>query len=670
MDQRKAQEAEALAARSESLYRGGKLAEAETALRKLVGLLPHHPMAHYNLARVLKDRGKTEAAATALHKALTLAPAMLEGWLNLGALLGATGRSAEAAEAFERGLWFHPQSWQLLTGLAHARINQGRRREAEDLLRRSLTLAPDAAATLTNLGSLMADFGSLAEAAMLFERALGSAPAMTEALLGAGHVARKQGDIGSAIGFYERAAAARPDDVAIRARLTEARLGQCDWRDVESLRTTLIEPALKEPGIIGPLMALCLPLAQPPKELLTFARLRSEHVAAEVAPLKSRVRPAAPGPRERLTIGYLSADFHDHPTSHLMRGMFPAHDRSRFKIACLALEPDDGSEYRRFIRQHSDVFIELGPLDDIDAAQAIVAAGIDILVDINVHTRGNRLQLTALRPAPVTVNWLGLPGSSGAAFMDWALVDAVTAPPDHQSDFCERLAILPHCYQPNDRDQAIAETAPSREECGLPEGAFVFCCFNQAFKIEPVMFGCWMRILNRVPGSVLWLLGGSPGMIANLRREAGARGVNPSRLVFAARQPKALHLARHVHADLFLDTLFYNAHTTAADSLWAGVPVLSCPGRAFASRVAASLLTNVGLPELICPDLAAYEDKAVELASDTSILTGLKARLAANRPTAPLFDTPGFVRDIERAFEAIWREACAGRRPRRLEVGA
>ncbi len=664
----KAQDIEALATRSETLYRAGQLAEAEAACRKLAGLLPDNPMVHYNLARVLKDRRKTDAAATALRKALALAPAMAEGWLNLGTLLGESGRWTEAAQAFERGLAAKPDSWQLLTSLGRVRVTQGFRKDAEELLRRSLALAPHAAPTLTNLANLLSDAGAMAEATWLFDQALAAAPAMPEALLGAGHAARKLGEIGAAIGFYQRAAAARPQDLAIRARLAEARLGVCDWQDVAGLRHDLIEPALKTPGAVGPLMALTFPLALSPKELLVFARQRAEAIQAEVTPLKAGIRTPRPGPRQRLTIGYLSADFHDHPTTHLMRGMFTAHDRDRFKVATLALEPDDGSDYRRFVQDNSDVFLELGPLDTADAAQAIMAAGVDILVDINVHTRGNRLQLTALRPAPVTVNWLGLPGSSGAAAMDWALVDSVTCPPGFEADFCERLAVLPHCYQPNDRDQIIAEPAPSRVECSLPDGAFVFCCFNQAFKIEPVMFGRWMRILDRVPGSVLWLLGGSPEMVANLRREAEARGVAPERLIFATRLAKDRHLARHRHADLFLDTLFYNAHTTASDALWAGVPVITAPGRNFAARVAASLLVNVGLDDLICPDLDAYEELAVRLATQPDELAGIKARLAANRATAPLFDTNGFVRDLERAYEMMWAEACAGRKTRRLEV--
>ena len=662
------QEIEALAARAESLYQAGQLAEAESACRKLVGMLPNHPMVQYNLARILKDRGKVDAAAAALKKALALAPAMAEGWLNLGTLLGEQGRWSEAAEAFERGLAANPGSWQLMTSLGRVRITQGRKREAEDLLRRSLSLAPKAPPTLVNLANLLSESGAMAEAVALFDQALALAPTMAEALLGAGHAARKLGHAGKSIAFYQRAAAARPQDLAIGARLAEAKLGVCDWSGIERLRGDLIEPALKTPGAVGPLMALTFPLALEPEHLLAFARQRADAIAAEVAPLKGRIRSPRPGPRPRLTIGYLSADFHDHPTTHLMRGMFAAHDRSRFKIVALALEPDDGSHYRRLVKEQSDQFLELGPLDTLEAAQAIMAAGVDILVDINVHTRGNRLQLTALRPAPVTVNWLGLPGSSGAAFMDWALVDAVTCPPGNEDDFCERLAVLPHCYQPNDRDQLISETGPDRGQCGLPDPGFVFCCFNQAYKIEPVMFSRWMRILDRVAGSVLWMLAGSPEMMDNLRREAEARGVNPDRLVFAGRLPKDQHLARHRHADLFLDTLFYNAHTTASDALWAGVPVMTAPGRAFASRVAASLLTNLGLPDLICPDLDAYEALAVRLATCPEELAAVRTRLAANRLTQPLFLTAGFVADLERAYEAIWVEACSGRKAKRLEI--
>ncbi|MEO0034712.1 MAG: hypothetical protein RLZZ501_735 [Pseudomonadota bacterium] len=665
------QRAQALAEQAEASYRAGRLAEAEAACRRLVVLLPDHPMTHYNLARVLKDRAKPEAAIVALRKAVARAPGMAEAWLNLGGLLADAARWDEAGGAFERGLAARADFWPLLAGMARVALAHGRRAEAEDWFRRALALAPDTPPLLLNLGNLLLETERVEAASDCFARALALAPTLVEALLGAGHVARRRGDDDGAIGFYARAAAVRPDDPAILARLAEARLGQCDWAGIEALRASLIEPALaRRDDPIGPMLALSLPLPFRAAEQLTIARRRAERVAAEARALAPRPRPAPPGPRPVLTIGYLSADFHDHPTTHLMRGLFAAHDRSRVRVAALSLGPDDGSAYRRAVRDHADLFLDLARLDTPTAAARIVEAGIDILVDINVHTRGNRLALTALRPAPVTANWLGLPGSSGAGFIDWAIVDRVVAPPGAEAGFSESLLVLPHCYQPNDRAQEIAPDLPDRAACGLPAEGFVFCCFNQAYKIEPVMFGVWMRILARVPGSVLWLLSRSATMEANLRREAAARGIDPARLVFAPRAPKPAHLARHLHAGLVLDTLYYNAHTTASDALWAGVPVLTAPGPLFPARVAASLLATLGLPELICPDLAAYEEKAVALALDPAARAALVHRLELARVRSPLFDTERFARDLERGFALMWQAARAGHRPRRLEVPA
>jgi predicted O-linked N-acetylglucosamine transferase (SPINDLY family) len=673
VDLRKAQDIEALAAQAEALYQARKFVEAESVCRRLVSLLPDHPMVHYNLARVLKDLGRMDAAIAAIRKTLALTPAFAEAWLNLGTMQAEAGRWTEAAESFERGLAAKPGLWPLLSGLGRVRLALGQRREAEALFRQALALAPDAAAALVNLGSLVLEDGAAAEAEALFQRALAVAPTMPEALMGAGNAARKAGDRGRSLDYYERAVAARPDDLSMRARLVESRLGVCDWRDVATLRETLVMPALASGrGEISPRLALGLPVPLSPAEQLAFARCRAKAVADEVARLRPEVRVAKPGHRRRLRIGYLSADFHDHPTTHLMRGLFPHHDRSKVEVVTLALDADDGSDYRRFVREHSDRFIDLAQLDTVGAVRAIAEAKIDILVDINVHTSGNRLQITACKPAPVTVNWLGLPGSSGAAFMDYALVDPVVVPPGMEADFSERLVVMPHSYQPNDRDQEVAAEAdcPPRAECGLPEGAFVFCCFNQAFKIEPQVFSVWMRLLAEVPGSVLWLLAGAPEMVANLRREAAARGIDPDRLVFGPRMPKARHLARHRHADLFLDTLFYNAHTTASDALWAGVPVVTTPGRAFPSRVAASLLRAVGLSDLVCPDIKAYHALALRLATDRAALAGVKTRLLAQRLSTPLFDTSLFVRTLEAAYALMWKDACSGIHPRRIDVPA
>jgi predicted O-linked N-acetylglucosamine transferase (SPINDLY family) len=270
----------------------------------------------------------------------------------------------------------------------------------------------------------------------------------------------------------------------------------------------------------------------------------------------------------------------------------------------------------------------------------------------------------------VQATWLGYPGTTGVAFFDYVLVDRIVAPPEDQAHFSEKLVWLPEAYQVNDDAQAIAPAIPSRADCGLPDRGFVFCCFNASYKIEPMIFATWMEILRAVPGSVLWLFAGSPAVQANLRRAAAGHGLDPARLVFAPHRRKDEHLARHRHADLFLDTYFYNAHTTASDALWAGVPLLTLPGRNFAQRVAASLLTAIGLPELIAPDLATYRRRAIELAGDPAALAALRARLAANRLHAPLFDTARFARHLEKAYRTMWDAYTRGEAPRAFAVPA
>jgi predicted O-linked N-acetylglucosamine transferase (SPINDLY family) len=362
----------------------------------------------------------------------------------------------------------------------------------------------------------------------------------------------------------------------------------------------------------------------------------------------------------RLKIGYVSADFREHPTAHLMRSLFRTHDRRRFEIYTYSLRGDDGSAYHRQIRDDSDQFVDLSGMENAAAVRRIQADKVDILVDLMAYTNFARPEIFALRPAPIQVNWLGFPGSSGAGYMDYLLADPVALPPD-QAAFCtEQPVWLPECYQVNDRWQDIAETGICRADHGLPDQGFVFCSFNQIQKLEPVMFAVWMRILGQAPGSVLWLHTHSEEAPERLRAEAAAQGIAGERLVFAERLPKARHLERHRLADLFLDTRIYNAHTTASDALWAGVPVLTCIGEAFPARVAASLLQAIGLPELITHSLEEYEALAVRLATQPVELAGLRAKLADQRLRMPLFDTERFARHLERAYELMWERHVQG----------
>ena len=355
-------------------------------------------------------------------------------------------------------------------------------------------------------------------------------------------------------------------------------------------------------------------------------------------------------------MAYLSADFHDHPVAYLTAGLFEHHDRSRFEITALSFGPDQASPTRDRIKGAVEHFIDVRSQSDQDIAELIRRLEIDIVIDLMGLTRHSRVGVLARRSAPIQVNYLGYSGTTGANYIDYILADATVIPEEHCAFYTEQVVWLPDCYLVNDDRRAICERTPSRGECGLPEDGFVFCCFNNPGKLAPATFQVWMRLLNATPDSVLWLSKADPTVQANLRREAERCGVSAQRLIFAPRMPDvADHLARQRQADLFLDTLPYNAHTTACDALWAGVPVVTCLGTTFVGRVAASLLKAVGLDELITHSLQDYEALALKLAHDPAYLASLRDKLARNRDTFPLFDTERSTRQIEAAYTTMWQ---------------
>jgi predicted O-linked N-acetylglucosamine transferase (SPINDLY family) len=349
-------------------------------------------------------------------------------------------------------------------------------------------------------------------------------------------------------------------------------------------------------------------------------------------------------------LGYASAAFRNHATGFLLRHMFGHHDRDRFEVIGYHLRPGDGGACRADIEAAMDRFVDVSALSDVEAADRIHGDGIDILIDIDGYTNCNRAGMFALRPARVQAGWLGFPGTTGADYLDYIIADAVVTPPGTDSHYSEAVVRLPNCYQANDHRHMKLKTGLRRADHGLPDDAVVFCCFNVARKIDQATFGRWMAILRRVEGSVLWLLPDSDAVLATLRDEAAGHGIEPARLIAAPRTDPLTHVSRGALADLFLDTFICNAHTTASDALWSGLPVLTCPGETFASRVAASIVSAAGLDELVCDSPDAYEDTAVALAHDPDRLAALRQRLMETRETCPLFDTAALVRDLEAAF--------------------
>ncbi|MCA1974329.1 MAG: glycosyltransferase, partial [Caenispirillum sp.] len=390
----------------------------------------------------------------------------------------------------------------------------------------------------------------------------------------------------------------------------------------------------------------------------------ARHIRAGAGPPPAPLRRSDDG---KIRLGFLSPNFRDHPSAQLNLAQFARRDRSRFAVFAYSLRPGEGP-LREAIAGHCDAFRELGHLSDEAIAGRIRDDGIDILIDLAGHLDHDRPGVLALRPAPLRVAYLGLPATMGAELVDYRILDRSTVTADQEVFWGEKLVFLPQTAFLYDDREAISPVKPHRRACGLPESGIVFCCFNAPYKIEPEVFVVWMHLLAAVPGSVLWLIDGGAAARDNLRREAAARGVDPQRLVFAPRLPRPEHLARHACADLFLDTFYCGAMATAADALWAGLPVLTCRGETMAASQSTSIVLAAGLPELVAPDAEAYEAAALRLATEPDELAALRERLAHNRSDCPLFDTARRVRELDRAFEAMWQRHLAGLPPESFSV--
>jgi len=528
------------------------------------------------------------------------------------------------------------------------------------------------ARSLCNQGHALQNKGPahLVDAIGLYRKALACDPNCAEVHFALGDIARLLGHPREAVRSYATALVLEPDHVLAETGLIYVFQDLCDWGELALLWERARERIRRTPApLIPPFAILAMPSSG--TEQLAVARTWATHVVEVVRSVRDRLGFQFPRlPKRTLRIGYLSGHFHNMATACLITELFELHDRTRFAVYAYSYGPDDGSPIRQRLLRACDRFVDIASTDAAAVARRIHADGVDILVDLMGYLADARPEILALRPAPIQVSYLAYPGTTGAAYMDYVITDRFVTPPAQEPVFTEQCVFLPDCYQVNDRQRPIAETTPTRAECGLPAGTFVFCCFNNPYKFAPAMFDTWMRLLQAVPASVLWLLLTTPDAAVNLRREAATRGVTPARLVFAPRQLVADHLARHRLADLGLDTFPVTGHTTTSDALWAGLPVVTCAGETFVSRVAGSLLNAIGLPELVTNSQAEYEALALHLARNPAVLGELRERLAANRGTAPLFDTPRSTRHLERAYELMWEHYLRGEPPGRIEVPA
>lgn len=628
----------------------GRLGDAATAFSKSLSIKPNYPLAQFNLGNVLFDQGQFADAAGYFGKALQHWPEDADVQNNLGNALRNLGRFKEAAECYRHTLRIQPGYPSANRHLGWLLQELGQTAEAIQFYRASLAQDPADASAFYNLANALRETGQLEEAITCYRNALALSPQDPDTLNNLGNALREAGKIDEAIACYREALKLNPEMHHTLAHLLHQCQQICDWGNLDEMVREIRKLVHEKPEAqIAPFVLLSLPGVTPAEQLRcsqNWVNNQYEKFSSLASKLGFNFKRTD---RTKIRLGYLSADFHEHATAYLMAEIFELHDREHFEVVAYSYGPDDGSPMRARLDNAFDRFEDVRTATDEEVAHKIFADGIDILIDLKGYTAHTRSQILAMRPAPLQVNYLGYPGTMGADFIDYLIGDPVVTPTSHEDAYAEKLALMPYCYQPNDRQRPLKEK-PSRTACGLPEHGFVFCGFNQNFKILPQTFDIWMRLLREVPESVLWLLESSPTAMDHLKREAEARGVNPARLIFAPRLPLPDHLARQQQADLLLDTLPYNAHTTASDALWAGVPVLTCMGETFASRVAASLIQAVGLQELVVSSLEDYFATALRLATDDEECRHLRARLVSSRATAPLFDAINFTKALEKLY--------------------
>jgi predicted O-linked N-acetylglucosamine transferase (SPINDLY family) len=622
------------AARISALVDSGQSEEAERQARDLVRQAPEDSTAWRVLGYALLGRGNYPEAERTLRKALELAPQDAVALEHLGWLHQRAGRLTEAVASLKASLAADQNRVRARVILANVYLALDKPRRAVAHYERALAQQPDHFRAHNNLAGVLVGLGQLQSAAQHYQRAAALAPDLAYQI-SAAHLARRI----------------------------------CDWDTAETLEPKILaglRAGPKRDHRTQPFPLLAMPGATGADLMMAGAGMARSFPSVAAVPHRAPAELAAGG---KLRIGYLSPDFHDHPTTHLIVEALELHDRSRFEIVAFDCGRDHKVAYRERALAAFDKVVSVRGMSDDAAARAIAAEGVAIAVDLSGWTTNTRPQILARRPAPVQAQWLGYPGSMGAPWIDYMVADPVVAPRGCEAEFSEKLLRLPHTYQPNDSKREIGARI-TRAEAGLPEDAFVFCNFNQPFKITRQLFAFWMDLLRERPGAVLWLLDDNRWATETLQKAIAAHGIAAARVIFGNRLPLSQHLARLRLADLALDCPPCGSHTTASDALWAGTPHLAARGNSFSARVSSSLMTAIGLPELIAETAEDYRALALRLSRDRSVISMLKAKLAVNRLSAPLFDSRRFTRHLEAAYEAIWRRKLDGLPPDHVDIEA
>ena len=648
--------ADAFCNKGKSLAQISRHGEALAAYDRALALSPDMVEALVGTGNVLTALTRHDEAIAAYDKALSQKHGLAEAWLGKGNALGDLKRHDEALAAYERALALEPNLAEGWLGRGNVFTIFRRHDEAFAAYDKALTLKSGLAEAWLGKGNALCDLKLYGEASAAYDRALALKPNLAEAWLGKGNVFAALKRHEEAFEAYDKAAALKPDLTGLEGYRLHTKMHLCDWSNFDVECAHLISSVRRKKLNTEPFQFLAIPSSPEDQQQCAMSWAAS-------APHQNPAWQGEAYNHGKIRIAYVSADFRVHPVSFLVAGLLECHDKSRFDVRCISIGPGEESEIRRRLEASADRFVDADALTDTQAADAIRSSEVDILIDLMGFTANARPQIFARRPAPVQVNYLGYLGTEGAGYIDYIVADRIVIPEAQRNFYSEKIVYLPNSFQPTDRQRPISGKPFTRGDAGLPDKGFVFCSFNASYKITPDVFSSWMRILMQVDDSVLWIVASGAAFERNLKAEAAAKGVNPERLIFAPRVPLPEHQARVRMADLFLDTLPYNAGATASDMLWAGLPVLTRIGDTFVGRMAASLLNAAHLPELITETPEAYERAAIEFAKNPERYSAIKRKLAETRLTTPLFDTALYTKHIEAAYTKMHERRQSGSAP-------
>jgi predicted O-linked N-acetylglucosamine transferase (SPINDLY family) len=640
-----------------------KCQEAIENYKIAIDITPSYPGAYNNLGTAQVELNQFEDAIQSYEQASQISPDFADAYFNKGNALRKLKRHEEAVASHLIALRIIPNHFKAYCNLGVSLVELGRTKDAVECYNKAISINPNYAEAHYNLANVLKKLKRNQEALQSFDRAISLNPYLFEAHSNRGTLLAELKDWQAAIASFESALLIKPDIEFVFGLMLHLKMKQCDWSELADMTSIYVEALASQKKIMPPFAALGL-IDYPALHLLSS----NIYTQANYSKSASYYKFTDLQPKEKIKIGYFSADFHNHATTHLMAQLFELHDHNKFEVYGFSFGPNILDEVRAKVSKSFYKFFELSTASDIEIVILSRELGIDIAIDLKGHTQDARTGIFAEGVAPIQISYLGYPGTMGAEYIDYIIADRIVVPEETQAFYSEKIIYLPDCYQVNDSKRKISDKNFSKNQLRLPESGFVYCCFNNNYKITPEIFNCWMRILQNVEGSVLWLFEDNEIASQNLRREAEQRGVDSGRLIFAGRMSTEEHLARHKSADLFLDTYPYNAHTTASDSLWAELPLLTLAGESFASRVAASLLNALNLSELITFSISEYEALAIELARSPSKLKALKHKLSSAKLEKSLFNTEAFARNLERAYTAVYLRHVEGKEPDHIYI--